>query len=81
MGVSPGAASEWCQSTKITYPLLADPEREIIKEYGALGLMQGYEAAIPSMFIIGTDGHIVWESPSGVAIGRPRTEEILEHLP
>ena len=81
MGVSPGAATEWCQSTKISYPLLADSDREIIKEYGALGLIRGYDAVIPSLFIIGTDGRIVWESPDGVAIGRPTKEEILEHLP
>jgi peroxiredoxin len=65
----------WCQRSAITYPMLADFERQVSKAYGVYNLENNGLAA-PSVFIIAPDGHVAWSE-----IGEPSAQTILEHLP
>ncbi|HWZ46146.1 MAG TPA: redoxin domain-containing protein, partial [Candidatus Saccharimonadales bacterium] len=52
---------DFAQRQKVTFPLLADPKSEIIRQYGVLnssatGMTQGM--ALPGYFYVGTDGRI-----------------------
>jgi peroxiredoxin len=65
----------WCQRSAITYPMLADSEHQVSETYGVYNLENNGLAA-PSIFIIASDGYIVWSE-----IGEPSAQTILEHLP
>lgn len=69
-----------CQSAGLQYPVLSDANHEVSEAYGVYGLLSDGLAA-PAVFIIDTDGRVVWNQ-----IGQ-RTNlpvpgaTILEHLP
>ncbi len=67
-------------TTKATYPMLADPEHQVAGAYGVYGLL-GDKYAAPSVFIIGADGRIVWNYVGESSNDRPDAQTILEHLP
>lgn len=63
-----------------TYPILADPDHVIAEQYGVFNLLNDGVAA-PAVFIISSQGRIVW-SHVGADIGdRPAAQTILENLP
>jgi len=79
--VAPAEAVEnWCQSAGVDYPVLADPEGQVSEAYDVFNLL-GDLIAAPSLFIIETDGRVVWghigQSPRDYVSG----QAILEHLP
>ena len=49
----------WCQAADVSYPMLADDEHQVSAAYGIYDLL-GTGRAMPSAFIIDTDGRIVW---------------------
>ena len=70
----------WCQRAGITYPMLADPQHEASEAYGVYDLL-GDRLAAPAVFVVDTDGRIVW----GFVGQHPRDfvdgQTILAHLP
>jgi len=66
--------------TQVTYPMLADPTHQVASDYGVYNLLNDNLAA-PSVFIIDTDGRIVWSRVGRNAGDRPSVKTILEHLP
>lgn len=68
------------QSTGATYPLLADPTHQVAEAYSVYNLLgDGYAA--PAVFVIDTDGSIVWSHVGQHPGDRPGAQAILEHLP
>jgi len=63
-----------------TYPLLADPAHRVAEAYGVYNLL-GDGRAAPAVFVIGTDGRIVWNYIGQHANDRPGPGTILEQLP
>lgn len=68
------------QVTGATYPLLADPAHRVAESYGVHNLFNDGIAA-PSVFVIGTDGRILWSYVGQSSTDRPNAQTILEHLP
>ena len=61
------------------FPILADPEGRVVREYGIYDLL-GDGVAAPATLILGREGTIQWRSV-GTNIGdRPSAEEILRRL-
>ena len=62
------------------YPMLADPDHRVAEMYGVYNLL-GDNLAAPAVFVIDTDGQIIW-SHIGQEIGdRPAAVDILAQLP
>ena len=62
------------------YPLLADPDHEVAEAYGVYNLLgDGYAA--PAVFIIDTDGEIIWSYVGQSPTDRPLPSTILQNLP
>lgn len=65
---------------KPPYPLLADPDHTVADAFAVYDLLgNGYAA--PSVFIIDTDGDIVWSHVGTSSSDRPPVDTILEHIP
>lgn len=65
IGISPDkpeALAKWKEDEGLTYPLLADPEHEVIEKYGAWGektsFGRTYEGVIRSHVVVGRDGRL-----------------------
>jgi peroxiredoxin len=70
----------WCQRAGIRYPVLADPEHRVAEAYEVYNLL-GDELAAPAVFVIGTDGRILWSQVVLDSSDGPDAQTILEHLP
>lgn len=68
------------QTTRATYPMLADHAHEVATAYGIYSLL-GDGLAAPAVFVIETDGRIVWSHVGWSSSDRPSVQTILEHLP
>ncbi|HEY73542.1 MAG: hypothetical protein DRI81_12125 [Chloroflexi bacterium] len=66
--------------TGATYPVLADPVHRAAESYGVYNLFNDNLAA-PSVFVIDTDGRIVWSHVGKNGSDRPGEQAILEQLP
>ena len=60
--------------------MLADPEHRVAEAYGVYNLL-GDGLAAPAVFVIGSDGRIVWSRVRLNPTNRPDAQTILEHLP
>ena len=65
VGISPDTVDKlvaFREKNNLTYPLLADPDKNVLKEWGAFGEKKNYgkivEGVIRSTFLVGTDGTI-----------------------
>jgi peroxiredoxin len=76
----PSSVDEVQQNIGVYYPVLADPDHQVSESYGVYNLL-GDGVAAPAVFIIDSDGQIVWRSVSGNAQDRASAETILSHLP
>jgi peroxiredoxin len=63
----------------IAYPILSDPEHEVVDQYGVYNLL-GDSVATPSVFVIDTEGVIRWTYVGQSSSDRPTNEMILEQL-
>jgi peroxiredoxin len=63
----------------IAYPILSDPEHEVVDQYGVYNLL-GDSVATPSVFVIDTEGVIRWTYVGHSSSDRPSNEMILEQL-
>jgi len=67
-------------STKVTYPILADPDHSIADAFGVYNLL-GDRVATPAVFIIDKSGHIVWSYIGKNINDRPDNQTILKNIP
>ena len=65
VGISPDTGDKlvaFREKNNLTFPLLADPDKNVLKEWGAFGEKKNYgkivEGVIRSTFLVGTDGTI-----------------------
>ena len=65
VGISPDTVDKlvaFREKNNLTFPLLADPDKNVLKEWGAFGEKKNYgkivEGVIRSTFLVGTDGTI-----------------------
>lgn len=68
------------QVTGAAYPLLADPDHRVAEAYGVYNLFNDGIAA-PSVFVIDTDGRILWSHVGQSSTDRPSAQTVMEHLP
>jgi len=68
------------QVTGAAYPLLADPAHRVAEAFGVYNLFND-NLAVPSVFVIDTDGRIVWHYVGKNSGDRPGAQAILEQLP
>ncbi len=81
LAVAPAASVDGVrQVTGATYPLLADAAHKVSEAYGVYNVL-GDGLAAPSVFIIDTDGRIVWSHVGQSPGERSSVQEILEQLP
>ncbi len=79
-----GDAAESRTAAGAHYPILADRDRQLAKLYGVPPFLPSRpkHGNMPvSVFIIGQDGHIVWNSSTDAATTWPTSEVILARLP
>ena len=62
----------------ITYPILSDSSRRLIRAYDVLHPEEGI--ARPSLFVLDRDGVVRWQYVGINAADRPALEDILEQL-
>ena len=77
---SPASVATVQQNIGVYYPVLADPDHRVSEAYGVYNLL-GDGVAAPAVFIIDSDGQIVWHDVGGNAQDRVGAETILSHLP
>lgn len=65
VGISPDTVDKlvaFREKNNLTFPLLADPDKNVLKEWGAFGEKKNYgkivEGVIRSTFLVGSDGTI-----------------------
>ncbi len=63
----------------VAYPILSDPDHEVVDQYGVYNLL-GDSLATPSVFVIDTEGVIRWTYVGQSTGDRPSNEMILEQL-
>jgi peroxiredoxin len=68
------------QSIGISYPVLADTDHRVSEDYGVYNLL-GDGVAAPAVFVIDSDGQIVWHDIGADTYDRFSAETILAHLP
>jgi peroxiredoxin len=75
---SPGDGQKVASEMKLSYPILSDVYRNIIREYGVLHPTEGI--ARPSMFVVNKQGRIVWSYVGQDASDRPAIATVLQQL-
>ena len=66
--------------TAAAFPILADPDHAVATQYGVFDRLKDGVAA-PSVFIIDSNGHIVWSYIGRDASDRPTVDAIIANLP
>ena len=62
------------------FAILADPDHEVTEAFNVYDVL-GDGLASPSVFVIETDGTIVWSHVGQSSGDRPSTSTILRHIP
>jgi len=70
----------WCKRAGVSYPMLADSEHQVSAAYGVYNLL-GDSLAAPAVFVVDTDGRIVWSYIGQHSSDRVNAQTILEQLP
>jgi peroxiredoxin len=68
------------QAAKADYPVLSDVDHQAASGFGVYNLLKD-NLAVPSVFIIDTDGQIVWRYIGQNSQDRPGVQQILNNLP
>ena len=61
------------------FPILSDPNAQVINQYGVYNLLRDGVAA-PATFILGKNGTVVWAHVAENIRDRPPADEILQQL-
>jgi peroxiredoxin len=70
----------WCKRAGVSYPMLADSEHQASEAYGVYDLF-GDGLAVPAVFVVDTDGRVVWSHVGQLPDDRVSAQTILEQLP
>ena len=72
----------WDKVTGRQFPILMDPDRRVIHEYGLLHAKghQGEDIAIRTTFLIDKQGRIQWQKSSKDVFQIPKSSDVLEQL-
>jgi len=62
----------------IPFPLLSDPGMQTIRAYGVADT--GRDIAVPSVFLVGRDGTVLWNQVGEFIARRPSVEHLLKVL-
>ncbi|HHS96660.1 MAG TPA: redoxin domain-containing protein [Chloroflexi bacterium] len=77
---SPDSVRQTKQALGLPYPVLADTDHRVSDAYEVYDLLgDGYAA--PAVFVIDTDGQILWQYIGKDPHDRPSAQEILSKLP
>ena len=76
---SPEAVDGMCQSAGIEYPVLSDADHQVSEAYGVYNLLDDGLAA-PAVFVIDTDGRVVWSQIGQLTRVPVPAATLLEHL-
>ena len=74
------SVESWCQRGSIGYPMLADPDHVVADIFGITEVASDQRLA-PSVFVIDTDGSIVWYHIGAHSRDHAGVEETLRNLP
>ena len=66
--------------TNVDFPILADPQHLAASAWGVYNLLND-NTATPSVFVIDTQGRVVWSYIGKDANDRPSALQILEQIP
>jgi peroxiredoxin len=75
---SPADGQKLALEMKLTFPILSDFYRSLIREYGVLHPTENL--ARPSMFLVNKEGRIVWKYVGMEASERPPTAMVLQQI-
>lgn len=75
----PSLSLDLALELKLDYPLLSDPQHEVIERYGVYDLA-GDGLATPSVFIVDQGGRIVWSYIGRDIADRPPNKVIIDQL-
>jgi peroxiredoxin len=72
----------WDKVTGRQFPILMDPERLVIREFGLLHAKghSGEDIAIRTTFVLDPEGRVEWEKASKDVFEIPKSSEVLEQL-
>jgi peroxiredoxin len=68
------------QAAGAAFPMMADVDHVVAEAYGVYNLL-GDSLAAPSVFVIDTDGRILWGYIGRSSMDRPDVHTILDKLP
>ena len=77
---SRGKQQETALKHNLPYDLLSDEKGEAIRAYGVVhkgGGLKGEDIAIPSYFLIGADGRVLWRRVAARVQDRPDPQTVL----
>jgi len=74
------SVQSWCQKGSITYPMLADSDHAVADIFG-ITEAAGDGRLAPAVFVIDSDGEVVWYHVGAHYRDHAAVEEILNHLP
>ena len=75
-------AAKSVDASGVTFPILADADRQVVDLYGVYGLDTSQSnKTIPAVFVIDQNGNIHWAYVGKYAADRPKAQLILDNLP
>ena len=75
-------AAKSVDASGVTFPILADVDRQVVDLYGVYGLETSQaNKTVPAVFVIDQNGKIHWAYVGKYAADRPKVQLILENLP
>lgn len=80
---SPPELAELARAQDLRFPLLSDPDRQVIRAYGLLhtgGGPGGGDIAIPAQVLVRSDGSVAWRHVSGTITDRMDPADTLAAL-
>ena len=75
-------AAKSVEKSGVTFPILADVDRQVVDLYGVYGLETSQaNKTVPAVFVIDQSGNIHWAYVGKYAADRPKAQLILDNLP
>jgi peroxiredoxin len=75
-------AAKSVEKSGVTFPILADVDRQVIDLYGIYGLDTSQaNKTVPAVFVIDQAGNVHWAYVGQYAADRPEAQLILDSLP
>jgi len=74
----PAGGQKVASELNLTFPILSDVYKNIIRQYGVLHPTEGI--ARPSMFVVNKEGKIAWKYVGSEASDRPPIDTVLQQV-